>query len=223
MIRTALCAMTITLLVLMSASGPWSDFAYAGASSNQPLTLKADGIHSCEAIDTGRIKRQAAGADIRAQFMLSKLFERGMCVERNPDLAMKWLREAAKNGHLEAAFQLAIDLMESTAESEEALHHLKAAAEGGHTIAQHMLGLHLLSPQASAARRHEGLYWLGSAVTSGSGFSAIALGMLHERGLRGVPQNVCLAMDWYEAGQLIGYNDARYHFKRLATKVAGTC
>ncbi|MEM7430123.1 MAG: tetratricopeptide repeat protein, partial [Pseudomonadota bacterium] len=208
-----------TVFALGGGAGP----ASAGASSNQPLKLKADGVHSCETIDAGSLKRRARDGNVRAQFMLAKLFQHGLCVERDQVAALGWFRRAADEGHVEATFQAAMQLINSADGEETAITYLHKAAEGGHLMAQHVLGLALLSPEATIASRHQGLYWLGSAASSGSGFTALSLGMLHERGLRGVPKNVCLAMDWYEAGVLIGDSDSKHHYKRLAAIVGDDC
>jgi TPR repeat protein len=47
-------------------------------------------------------RRSAAQGDMEAQFQLARCYAEGHGVERDPEEAFKWFRQAAKQGHQES-------------------------------------------------------------------------------------------------------------------------
>jgi TPR repeat protein len=148
----------------------------------------------------------AASGDAEAQAMLGAVLIEGLCGATDDAMreGMAWLARASAQGHADAAALLGDLLMAGHASDRaEALVQYRRAAEGGHVAAQHRLGI-LLVAAGDGDAREEGLYWLGAASSGGDGLAAVAVGLLHARGLHGVPHDACLAAAWYEAGRLIG-------------------
>lgn len=155
--------------------------------------------HAVEAAERG---------DPSAQAKVGAFLVDGVCGRGPSTVAagIAWLERAAAQGDVDAAARLGLlhDLGETGARDEaSALHFYRRAAEAGHVAAQHRLGI-LLVHKGGLAAREEGLYWLGSAASAGDGAAAAALGLMHARGLHGVQRNACLALDWYEASDLLG-------------------
>jgi len=145
----------------------------------------------------------AAAGDTEAQATLGALLLESGCegAVRN---GMDWLARASARGHADAAALLGDILMAGpAADQAAALTHYRRAAEGGHVLAQHRLGI-LLVATGNRDAREEGFYWLGAASSGGDGTAAVVVGLIHARGLHGVPRDACLAAAWYEAGRLIG-------------------
>jgi len=132
----------------------------------------------------------------------------------------------ANAGHTEAQLHLGgllVDGVCGTADPDTGLMWITRSARSGHIRAQHELGVLLLLDAADDTDRREGLYWLGLAAGHGDGFSATALGMIHERGMHGVASDVCLALDWYEAGLLLGFDTLADHYRTLLDGWSDTC
>jgi uncharacterized protein len=152
----------------------------------------------------------AASGDADAQAEAGLFLLGRSCGETDIALGVDLLEGAANRGHAGAAARLGFlfDMGETGARDEaRALRFYRMAAAHGHKAAAHRLGLLLVQRSAlteEEALREEGLYWLGVAAGAGDGAAAAALGLLHARGLHGVPQDVCLALDWYEASALLG-------------------
>lgn len=150
----------------------------------------------------------------------------GLCGPPSHGAALQRLARAAAQGDPEAAFRLGAlfasgtHLAKDLARAEELW---RRAAERDHVQAQHHLGLIMLGDDETNQRVDEGLAWLGAAAAQGDALSAIVLGMLHERGLHGVRRNVCLALDWYEAGELLGGRGPPQYVAALKANHAAAC
>ena len=155
-------------------------------------------------------------------FALGMAYSDGRCVAKDEKRAVKWLEMATRNRHLEATYQLALHHYIAD-RTRLATKYFRIAARREHSEAQHHLGIIMLEASAPREQIQEGLYWLGASAGNGFWFSALVLGMLHERGLRGVAKNACLALDWYEASHLLGAADGIGHLHRLAMGDARTC
>jgi len=191
------CLATVVLVL-----GAFIPAAPAGARLGATET---DAI--CRAVPDG-LHAGAEAGDPEAQARLGALLIEGGCGtgERARGEGLAWLERASAQGHPDAAALLGdLYLSGSVAppDAPRALRHYRRAAEGGHVLAQHRLGI-LLVAAGDRELREEGLYWLGAASSAGDGMAAVAVGLLHARGLHGVPRDACLASDWYEAGRLIG-------------------
>jgi len=161
----------------------------------------------CEHLPDAAMHAARTG-DAAAQAAIGTVLVEGLC-GASPEAERRgigWLERASGQGHVAAAARLAV-LFErgeiTPRDPERALQHYRRAAEGRHVAAQQRLGVLLLSG-GDAADRDQGLYWLGSAAGLGDGVAAVMLGIMHSRGLHGIRPDPCLALDWYEASELLG-------------------
>jgi len=139
--------------------------------------------------------------------------------------AIEMLRSAALAGSAEAATRLAVTFQTGdlvAADPGRALLYYRLAAEGGHPLAQHRLGLMLVTGEAGERDQDAGLYWLGAAATQGDAVAAAVIGLMHARGLHGVKHDECLALDWYDASELMGSPIPLHAFRQELSDSATT-
>lgn len=186
-----------------------------------PLPDEAD-ASECKSPQLVSLERLADMGSLDAQYQAAVFILSNHCSSAQLEDAVRRLRAAADQGHAEAAYALAqiysavgvSDLPDQGYDR-----YLMVAAERGHAVAQHELGLAALrgefaeTPNSSTTAN--GLYWLGAAAAEGHGLSALILGFVHEQGLYGVAQDVCMARDWYAAGEVLGMKDAIDHLGRI--------
>lgn len=128
------------------------------------------------------------------------------------------LLESAQSGHEGAQYYVGAMLFDGICgDMDEAagLAWMLQAAERGLVDAQHDYGRLSLVSATTDREREEALYWLGAAAGEGDALSALALAHLHETGMHGLDRNICLALDWYAAGEALGNADFADHARGL--------
>lgn len=129
----------ILFLVLASASGP----SLAGFGDG----AAAFSLQNYEKAFTEWLPLAEQG-DVRAQFKLAILYERGLGVGKDAGQAARWFRLAAGQGHAAAAYRLGFLAGQDglgEAEATESLKWLRIAAGRGDAKAQYALGALLIS------------------------------------------------------------------------------
>ena len=161
----------------------------------------------CQAAIPDAVWDAALAGNTRAKATVGQIILSQQC-GRGPDaiqLGLSWLVDAVEEGHVGAAVALAIAYHDGDIVPQsrtKAVGYYRRAAEADQIDAQHTLGVLLVS-SGQPDEQDEGLYWLGAAAGQGDGMSAAFTGMLYAQGLHGVPQDTCLALDWYEASALL--------------------
>ncbi|MEM1429746.1 MAG: tetratricopeptide repeat protein [Pseudomonadota bacterium] len=162
---------------------------------------------SCRAIPDHAFEAAHSG-NLHAQTQLGRMLVDGYCGNgANAFWAgVGFLEAASEEGHGDAAAIVAVLFDDGVAiqpDRPRALAHYRRAAHAGHLVAQHRLGMLLISGEGGETNTDMGLYWLGKAASQGDGIAAAALGLMHARGMYGVREDACLARDWYEASELM--------------------
>ncbi|NRB32955.1 MAG: sel1 repeat family protein [Rhizobiaceae bacterium] len=165
----------------------------------------------------------AQQGDLASMYRLGTGYLSGECWKADPVLGQKWLQRASDGGHGDAAFQLGAHQLLHSDRPEESVLHFKRAALLGNSMAQHQMGMIYLGGIFATADVDKALYWLRRAADSGSGMTALILGMLHERGLKGVDQNICKALHWYDLGKQLGMPEGARHSERLQPNIDENC
>lgn len=214
----------------------------AGKRRLASLILAVAGIVYCFAPQSGAHAAPAPGTDAVSEHCNQKIIDRlkkrsdygdpdaiyeygfleftGHCVVLDEQSGIIRLHNAADQGHADAAFTLGQiygdpDLVYYSPAN--ARHYFHIAADHDHGDALHSHGMMLLRRDASLPEREAALLFLGSAASSGHGVSALVMGRLHEVGLFGVTQDLCLARDWYESSVANGLSVAQMHLNRVDT------
>lgn len=201
-------AVALALLAVFAASADAST-----AFDEQTITPVCDPAYLRD------LTARADRGDVEAQFEEGLLLLAGHCRAADHRIGLARLKSAAERGHAEAAYslgQLYGDPSLALFDALQARRYLRIAAAQGHTQAQHSLGLMLIRGDGGMARTDSGLYWLGAAASEGHGLSAMLMGRLHELGRFGVVKDLCLAHDWYEAGLLLGEQNAQAQMQRVS-------
>ena len=187
----------------------------AGASTSRDGQTDAP---VCDAAVLLNLTSRADQGDTDAQFELGILLLFGHCVSEDQNAGLERLESAAEQDHAEAAYilgRLYSDDSHGLFDALQAHRYLRIAAVHGHVLAQHSLGVMLIRGDGGTDGTEAGLFWLRSAASEGYGLSALLIGRLHELGRFGVAKDLCEARDWYEAGLLMGAQDAEAHLERL--------
>ncbi len=165
------------------------------------------------------LKLAAKEGNNAARSELGLLLLHGHCIKQDVEAGLSHLITASKDGHTASALILG-ELYANNAfplfNPSFARQYFLVAAKNGSAQAQHKLGLMLLRGEGGGIVVETGLYWLTTAASQGDAFSAVVLGMLHQRGYFGVPKNICLAGDWYEAGLLMGASMAHDLLEKIS-------
>lgn len=183
------------------------------------------GAPVCDPAVLLNLTSRADQGDTDAEFELGILLLFGHCVAADRQAGLGRLKSAAERGYTEAAYilgRLYGDDSQAFYDAPQARRYLRVAAVKGHVPAQHSLGLMLLRGGGGTggsgdgtAGTETGLDWLRSAASEGYGLSAVVMGQLHELGRFGIAKDLCVARDWYEAGLLLGVQDAQAYLERL--------
>ncbi len=134
---------------------------------------------------------KAAAGDEEAQSYLASCYLVGKGVERNPEEAVRWAREAASKGLASAQLVMGICCQtgEGTeAEPEEGIHWFRLAAEQGLAEAQFNLAFCLEHGIGVEPDLEESEYWMEKAAEGGCVRANSVLGIWHLTG-RGMPRN----------------------------------
>lgn len=120
-----------------------------------------------ERVGPGWYERLAERGDAEAQYRLGQLYEDGIGVGSDLELAERWYAAAARQGHLQAQWRLAQRL--KTEDPKAAAHWYRSAAKRGHAPAAFNLAVMLENAQGvdldleSAAALYEQAYVGGVA------------------------------------------------------------
>ncbi|MEM1079365.1 MAG: tetratricopeptide repeat protein [Pseudomonadota bacterium] len=171
-------------------------------------SLEIPSSEPCQAIRSEDLTRALDGHP-QAQFLVGHTYVAGLCGQDHATVlhGLDWLVRAARNGEPNAAYQLARIYEEGALiepAPETAFAYYRAAAKAGHLGGERDYGLRLLGRSGSVDELETAFLWLGTAASNGDAVAATAIGFVYANGLHGVPQDPCLALDWYEASDLIG-------------------
>ena len=133
----------------------------------------ADGVKSVD--EFAPFEESAAGGDIRSQFELAKMYQKGIggAPQSNKE-AFKWLLRAANNGYSPSQLEIA--------------NVYQRAAE--------------VNDKKRDDYNRQSVRWFRASGTQGGLQAQFNLGKIYEKGLPGVPRNVKEAMTWYRKASL---------------------
>lgn len=189
----------LLISLICTASGPLDPAIAAPTPTDGTVTCPSLPAHAMDA---------ARARNVDAMAIVGDVLISGSCGDDATTIAdgIGWLQQAAALGHSGAHLRLGLHYHQAGSTREDtsrAIFHFRIAALDGWMVVYQRLGLLLLSEGTSASDQEEGLFWLGSAASQGDATAAVAIGLIYARGLHGVPNDACLALDWYEAGMLM--------------------
>jgi TPR repeat protein len=143
--------------------------------SFSPQTSYRSSVSAKTAEEFAPFEESAAGGDIRSQFELSKMYQKGIggAPQSNKE-AFKWLLRAASNGYGPAQLELA--------------NVYQKAAE--------------VNDKRRDEYNRQSVKWFRASGAQGGLQAQFSVGKIYERGLPGVARNVKEAMFWYQKAAL---------------------
>lgn len=152
-------------------------FAFLLASGTALADALSDGVQYYQQGEYikafGVVKRFAERGDMNAQFLLSHMYQTGTGIHQNAVISGKWMLNAAKEGHREAQFKVALlydagELEGFEKDAEQAFFWYEKAAMQGHPLAQLMLGDCYLEGKGVQKDDEEAAYWYEKAAVQGN-------------------------------------------------------
>ncbi|MEJ2141468.1 MAG: tetratricopeptide repeat protein [Gammaproteobacteria bacterium] len=146
-----------------------------------------------------------------SQFYMGMIYDIGLGVERNANIAVSWYRKAAEKGYHHAQHNLAVAYANGDgvlANIEKALRWWERAARQGNTDSQYNLGIiyatgnELVKKDLLKAEK-----WWRLAAISGDAMAQYNLGTLYANGEKKVT-SYCEAIRWWQQSAKAGINQA---------------
>lgn len=156
----------------------------------------------------------ARSGDAEAQFMLGRIYEKGLGVEINHKRSCYWYRKATKNSHLNAMYNLAQKYKRGEGvvkDLDVAFELIKSAAKLGSAHAQYNLAVNAYEERSDKKLLSEAFDLLKKSAESGDSLAQYNLGRyyLYDKGDRGI-QSYKKARYWYEKSANSNNLDAQY-------------
>lgn len=159
----------------------------------------------------------ASQGDLEAMKLLGLMYLKGLGVEEDKELALKWLRRPAEGGMSDAQLIMGMMYLKAWGTSEnldEAARWLRLASEQGESAAMHLLGTMYLMGHGLTRDYAVAFRLIEKAAVAGHTGAQYNLGQIYEDGI-GVPKSREKAMEWYRRAAEQGDGDAAENFRRL--------
>ena len=156
----------------------------------------------------------AEDGDPEAQYQVAQYFQQSQLPGTEDDVA-RYLSMAVAQGHPRACLMLGLQLLPE--HPEEALRHLRNAADCGLAEAMEQLGECYAQGLGVAPDPVQAEHWFCAKAQQGDGEAMLALARRYKLG-NGVPRSLGRALSWLKRAQLAGVTDAqdRYYAEERA-------
>jgi len=154
------------------------------------------------------VRELANQDDYPSQHMLALMYQQGLAVDQDKDLALAWLRKAATKGHVDAEYDLGRTLAQTQAN--QALYWLQKAASKGHIKAGYMAAAlmaqqHVTNPQKVS----EAWRWLYHGIQAKKAKEMYNLAIALHQGQLGLPQTNFNYQTWLEQAARGGVTESQ--------------
>lgn len=170
-----------------TTAGPNADLAYGAYQAGHYRRAQEEALKRIEANHN----------DAAAMTLLGEIYRQGLGIAPDQKAATEWYERAAALGDINAAYALALALLEGRGTQQDDTRAgmlLERAAKAGHPFANYNLAMALLATgQSTDAQR--AVASLQIAADADIGEAQYALGILHRQG-RGVEQDETKAAEW---------------------------
>ncbi|GAB2178114.1 SEL1-like repeat protein [Dongia sp. agr-C8] len=199
----AAAALTLGTLTSPACAGPWEDAVAAYERFNFPEAFRL-------------ALPLAEQGDVRAEEMLTSMYQRGDGVPQSDDEAMKWRRRAAEHGSLQSQKMMGFinNGLFGPPNYSEAARWWRMAAEQGDSGGQLALGDFYAHGKGVPLDYAEAHKWLTLAANQGSPGAQNELGDLAAQG-KGTDQSYHAAAKWYFLAAKRGHFDAEVNLAKL--------
>ncbi|MCX6975385.1 MAG: tetratricopeptide repeat protein [Verrucomicrobia bacterium] len=143
---------------------------------------------------------KAEAGDVGAQYEMGQIYDQGLKVQMNEELAFKWYLKAAQQGHMEAQFTVGGFFFYGRGgqvrDQSLAVEWYKAAAQRDHAKAQFEMGRCFWRGLGVEKNEGEAIGWLEKAASQGMSGAMFSLSQIY---LKGDPslRDASKAIKWY--------------------------
>jgi len=161
---------------------------------------------------------QLMSEKVEAAFMLARIYERGIGIQKNPAQALTWYGKAAEFGFVPAQNvlgQACVSGYGGAADGRKAVRYLQSAAEEGFVPAQYNLaklyynGLEASGDAGVTRDLKQAGAWFNAAAKAGYPAALFAAGRMYDMG-EGVPADQKRAIVYYKEAAMKGDSDAQF-------------
>lgn len=192
----------------------------AQGSETDPAT-KADEAALHGDYDTARKEwtRLAEQGDVRSQYNLAVMYDKGRGMPKDEALALKWYRRAAEKGHARAQNNLGTlyNNGRGVENYQAAMHWYRRAADQGLPDAQFNIGNMYTEGSGVPKDVEQASQWYEKAAKQGYAPAQHNLGVAYMYG-RGVNRDVIRAGTWFETAAAKGYVPSQLNLAIMALK-----
>lgn len=184
---------------------------------------KQDG-EVCE-LNTVKLERLAIDGNAEAQFMLGRIYEKGVRAPINHEKSILFYSQAVKNQHLGAMYNLSIKYSRGEGIKEDigkALSLMESAANLGSVEAQYALAVNIFKKKQSYQVTDKAFKQLVKSAMSGNSQAQLYLGKYYEFGrVRVGSKDYSKAIIWYQKSAKYQNLDAQFRLCRMYKKGFG--
>lgn len=164
------------------------------------------------------IRLQAEKGMASAEYNLGRMYELGIKLPVDKQLAFEWYTKSAKQAYANAEYRLGIAMLYGTDVNQDVVqgkHWLTLAAKHGHAVAKKMV--EGMQNQLGSANISMAAYWYIERALEGDAESSFHLGKLYQYGW-GVETDNREAIKWYRRASSLGFQEADVSLKKLELK-----
>ena len=164
------------------------------------------------------IRLQAEKGLANAEYNLGRMYELGIKLPVDKQLALEWYTKSAKQAYANAEYRLGIALLYGAGVKQDDVQGkrwLTLAAEHGHAVAKKMVGG--MRSQLNSANISMAANWYFERALEGDAESSFHLGKLYQYGW-GVEADSREAIKWYRRASGLGFQAADASLKKLELK-----
>jgi TPR repeat protein len=203
-----------------------SSRAISCPNCGNPISTSANSTHAAASNleEILKLHKLAEKGDPNSQYRLSEKYEYGWGIEEDKDVALRWLKKAAEQGHEEAQYEMGNrksfgeneDKEEACKWYKKAAEHYKKAAEQGDAEAQYKIGFlySLCEGVESEFLNEESIKWYKKAAEQGNAQAQYEMGEIYFEGY-GVRQDDALAIEWFKDAAKQGHEEALSKLKTM--------
>jgi TPR repeat protein len=174
------------------------------------------------------LEQAASAGDVEAQVLLGTLFLFGSGAEKNPDMALSFLKKSAEAGNARAMASLGVaytfkEFLGAKSDPAVGVQWLRRGADAGDAWGMAALGHVLASGDAYGlpVRGGEGEVWARRSAESGQIYGMAILGDIYRYGRGGVPKDLPEAARWFKKASDSGLTVASVEYALMLDEGLG--
>ena len=169
-------------------------------------------------------KMNAENGVIPSKFILGKMYHDGQCIPRDFHAARKWLLEAARSGHADSMYYLALVFYNAGGpynDYDQAFFWFQKARRLGNASSIYYIAEIYLHGRGVKKNKNEAKRLLMMASSNNDPRAQFKIGSMYHKGSLNGRRNLPKAFDWYTRAALLGHGAAHYRLGQFYSKGMG--